>query len=143
MITCPHCQKELPVNYSAAYCPFCGEMLPDEKIPASPVQTLSFDEIAEQKERRRKALLATYSICLALLPSVIGLLMVKNKQHGDVFIISNAILSYLASVCFLSIFSHNVIVRFLGGVFLAGLIFLLNFAIAVLIGCSHMGKIAP
>lgn len=26
-MNCPHCQKELPGNYAAAWCPFCGRDL--------------------------------------------------------------------------------------------------------------------
>ena len=29
-MNCPHCQRELPENYGAAYCPFCGQNLPPE-----------------------------------------------------------------------------------------------------------------
>jgi hypothetical protein len=30
-MNCPHCQKELPDNYGAVYCPFCGrDLIPDE-----------------------------------------------------------------------------------------------------------------
>jgi len=27
-MNCPHCQKELPENYGARWCPFCGKDLP-------------------------------------------------------------------------------------------------------------------
>jgi hypothetical protein len=30
-MNCPHCQKELPVNYPVGYCPFCGNDFPEEK----------------------------------------------------------------------------------------------------------------
>src|SRR5450755_523679 len=30
-MNCPHCQKELPANSGAAWCPFCGrDLLPNE-----------------------------------------------------------------------------------------------------------------
>ena len=33
---CPHCQKELPANYAAGWCPFCGRDLePGQANPAS------------------------------------------------------------------------------------------------------------
>jgi hypothetical protein len=35
-MNCPHCQKELPQNYSAAFCPFCGEAIEAKgEAPAS------------------------------------------------------------------------------------------------------------
>lgn len=36
-MNCPHCQKELPANYSANWCSFCGKDLPE---PASSEQEL-------------------------------------------------------------------------------------------------------
>ncbi len=38
-MNCPHCQKELPVNYAAAWCPFCGRDLPASGVDS--VQHLS------------------------------------------------------------------------------------------------------
>jgi lipopolysaccharide export LptBFGC system permease protein LptF len=38
-MNCPHCQKELPVNYDAAWCPFCGRDLTLPKAD-SPQETL-------------------------------------------------------------------------------------------------------
>jgi hypothetical protein len=38
-MNCPHCQKELPENYGAVYCPFCGQNLPAHSaapLPANP-----------------------------------------------------------------------------------------------------------
>jgi hypothetical protein len=32
-MTCPHCQKELPENYSALWCPFCGQNLSLDQPP--------------------------------------------------------------------------------------------------------------
>jgi hypothetical protein len=32
---CPHCQKEMPENYGAAYCPYCGrDLLPIQNSTA-------------------------------------------------------------------------------------------------------------
>ena len=35
-MNCPHCQKDLPENYGAAWCPFCGKDLsvPETNLPA-------------------------------------------------------------------------------------------------------------
>jgi hypothetical protein len=33
---CPHCQRELPENYSTAGCPFCGKDLSVENLKPSP-----------------------------------------------------------------------------------------------------------
>jgi len=32
-MNCPHCQKELPKEYSAMWCPFCGQDLSPQKPP--------------------------------------------------------------------------------------------------------------
>lgn len=31
-MNCPHCQKELPSDYGATWCPFCGKNLPVSEI---------------------------------------------------------------------------------------------------------------
>jgi amino acid transporter len=36
-MTCPHCQKEMPENHGAAYCPLCGKGLPPESPPSGEV----------------------------------------------------------------------------------------------------------
>ena len=33
-MNCPHCQKELPVNHPAIWCPFCGRELVEGQTPA-------------------------------------------------------------------------------------------------------------
>ncbi|HXI70422.1 MAG TPA: hypothetical protein VNN22_08720 [Verrucomicrobiae bacterium] len=35
-MNCPHCQKELPENYGAVYCPFCGQNLPAHSAVSLP-----------------------------------------------------------------------------------------------------------
>src|SRR5271169_3341166 len=43
-MNCPSCQKELPADYAAAWCPFCGRDFPDSRADLvqhelSPVKT--------------------------------------------------------------------------------------------------------
>jgi hypothetical protein len=39
---CPHCQRELPVNHPANWCPFCGrDWLPDEN-PSSEIHKINW-----------------------------------------------------------------------------------------------------
>lgn len=36
-MNCPHCEKPLPENYSASYCPYCGkEIQPQATLPGTP-----------------------------------------------------------------------------------------------------------
>jgi hypothetical protein len=47
-MNCPHCQQILPDNYSAAYCPFCGDDFPgDFPIEQTPVR-------AQESKPRKK-----------------------------------------------------------------------------------------
>jgi hypothetical protein len=38
-VNCPHCQKDLPVNYNGGYCPYCGKDLPPPLNVARPLDT--------------------------------------------------------------------------------------------------------
>jgi hypothetical protein len=42
-MNCPHCQKELPENYLAMWCPFCGKNLLPEVEPSRELPPIKFN----------------------------------------------------------------------------------------------------
>ncbi|MEO6184121.1 MAG: hypothetical protein ABIP71_13670 [Verrucomicrobiota bacterium] len=79
-MNCPHCQKELPENYSAAYCPVCGKGLPPQVSP-----TLTSETPSTTKQKISWPLFFIVWLAPVLLTSL-TVLAFSNKNEGAVYV---------------------------------------------------------
>jgi hypothetical protein len=72
-MNCPHCQKELPPNYDAAWCPVCGKDLQPAPQPVGPLPPVKLNT------------LIFFSVFLApLLLTILAVILGSNDSHSAV-----------------------------------------------------------
>jgi hypothetical protein len=72
---CPHCQKDLPANYSANWCPFCGKNLLPEAEPSQ--------ELPPVKLNWRLFLCVLLSPALLTLLSVAAMRFILSQPRSE------------------------------------------------------------
>jgi hypothetical protein len=111
-MNCPHCQKKLPENYSAGWCPFCGrDLFPDQSpsIESAKINWLVFFTV----------LLAPAVLSLIGVALNIGTLIVSGTFGGS--LVAGAVCSGMLD----ERYGYSSVVRWL----LAAVLALLSFAL--------------
>jgi hypothetical protein len=71
-MNCPHCQKELPINYSDAYCPFCGEGIAAKS-----------GEVASSQNTPRKRFFWGWLFLILAIPAIVDFLLLTIFSNFD------------------------------------------------------------
>jgi hypothetical protein len=71
-MNCPHCQKELPQNYSTAFCPFCGETIGAKA-----------DALASSEISPRKRFFWGWLFLVLAAPAIVDFLLVAIFSNFD------------------------------------------------------------